>query len=80
MIVVLMGVSGGGKTTIGKLLAARTGWKFEDADDDHPRKTGGKWPPEAGPQVGPPQTQFDYGAGAAKLLSSIGTFRCIWSI
>jgi len=35
MIVVLMGVSGVGKTTSGKLLAARTGWKFEDADDYH---------------------------------------------
>ncbi|MGA2355136.1 MAG: gluconokinase [Terriglobales bacterium] len=35
MILVLMGVSGIGKTTIGKLLAARTGWKFEDADDYH---------------------------------------------
>jgi len=35
MIVVLMGVSSVGKTTIGKLLAARTGWKFEDADDYH---------------------------------------------
>jgi gluconokinase len=35
MIVVLMGVSGVGKTTIGALLAARTGWKFEDADDYH---------------------------------------------
>jgi len=35
MIVVLMGVSGAGKTTIGALLAARTGWKFEDADDYH---------------------------------------------
>ena len=35
MIVVLMGVSGVGKTTMGKLLAARTGWKFEDADDYH---------------------------------------------
>jgi gluconokinase len=30
-----MGVSGVGKTTIGKLLAARTGWNFEDADDYH---------------------------------------------
>jgi gluconokinase len=38
MIVVLMGVSGVGKTTIGKLLAARTGWKFEDADDCHPEE------------------------------------------
>ena len=35
MIVVLMGVSGAGKTTIGALLAERTGWKFEDADDYH---------------------------------------------
>jgi len=35
MIVVLMGVSGVGKTTLGQLLAARTEWKFEDADDYH---------------------------------------------
>jgi gluconokinase len=37
MIVVLMGVSGVGKPAIGKLLA-RTGWKFEDADDDHSKE------------------------------------------
>jgi carbohydrate kinase (thermoresistant glucokinase family) len=36
MILILMGVSGIGKTTIGKLLASRTGWRFEDADDYHP--------------------------------------------
>lgn len=35
MILILIGVSGSGKTTIGKLLAERTGWKFEDADDYH---------------------------------------------
>jgi gluconokinase len=35
MILVLMGVSGVGKTTIGALLAARIKWKFEDADDFH---------------------------------------------
>lgn len=35
MILILMGVSGVGKTTIGKLLSARTGWPFEDADDYH---------------------------------------------
>jgi len=36
MIVVLMGVSGSGKTTIGTLLAAREGTVFADADDYHP--------------------------------------------
>jgi gluconokinase len=37
MIVVLMGVSGSGKTTIGTLLAERTGAVFADADDYHPQ-------------------------------------------
>lgn len=35
MIVILMGVTGTGKTTVGKLLAERTGWPFHDADDFH---------------------------------------------
>jgi gluconokinase len=35
MILVLMGVTGSGKTTVGKLLAAETGWQFADADDFH---------------------------------------------
>lgn len=35
MIVVLMGVSGTGKTTVGKVLAARLGWRFVDADAYH---------------------------------------------
>jgi gluconokinase len=37
MIVVLMGVSGSGKTTIGTLLAERAGTVFADADDYHPK-------------------------------------------
>jgi len=36
MIVVLMGVSGVGKTTIGELLAQRLGWRFIEGDDYHP--------------------------------------------
>ena len=36
MMVVLMGVSGSGKTTIGRLLAERLGSVFADADDYHP--------------------------------------------
>ena len=34
--VVVMGVSGSGKTTIGSLLAQALGWEFFDADDFHP--------------------------------------------
>lgn len=36
MIVVLMGVSGSGKTTVGRILAHQLGWPFYDADDFHP--------------------------------------------
>ena len=36
MIVVLMGVSGSGKTTVGQVLARDLGWTFLDADDYHP--------------------------------------------
>ena len=37
MIVVLMGVCGCGKTTVGRPLAQELGWTFVDADDLHPR-------------------------------------------
>jgi gluconokinase len=36
MIVVLMGVSGSGKTAVGELLARNLGWAWLDADDYHP--------------------------------------------
>lgn len=35
MIIILMGVSGVGKTTVGQALAAELHWKFVDADDYH---------------------------------------------
>jgi gluconokinase len=37
VIVIVFGVSGAGKTTIGKLLAEELGWQFYEADDFHPR-------------------------------------------
>jgi gluconokinase len=37
MIVIVMGVVGAGKTTVGKLLASHLGWEFADADDFHPQ-------------------------------------------
>lgn len=35
MIVIVMGVVGSGKTTVGRLLAEELGWGFADADDFH---------------------------------------------
>jgi carbohydrate kinase (thermoresistant glucokinase family) len=36
MIVLVMGVSGSGKNTVGEPLTQRLGWKFIDGDDYHP--------------------------------------------
>lgn len=35
MVVILMGVTGSGKTTIGSLLAEQLKWRFDDADGFH---------------------------------------------
>lgn len=35
MFILVMGVTGSGKTTIGRLLSAALGWRFYDADDFH---------------------------------------------
>jgi gluconokinase len=36
MIVLMMGVAGAGKTTVGRALAEELSWRFLDADDFHP--------------------------------------------
>ena len=36
LVLIFMGVSGGGKTTVGKLFAKRTGATFYEGDEFHP--------------------------------------------
>lgn len=36
MVILVMGVAGSGKTTVGQALARELGWSFADADDFHP--------------------------------------------
>ena len=36
MVLIIFGISGAGKTTIGKLLARKLGWTFYEGDDFHP--------------------------------------------
>ena len=36
MVIVVMGVSGSGKSTVGSAIAAKLGWEFRDGDDFHP--------------------------------------------
>jgi gluconokinase len=42
MVLILMGVAGSGKSTIGELIARRLGWKFYEGDDFHPKKNRAK--------------------------------------
>jgi gluconokinase len=36
MVILIMGVAGSGKTTVGRALASSLGWSFRDADEFHP--------------------------------------------
>lgn len=68
MIVVLMGVSGSGKTTVGTILAERLGWRFVDADDYHPPDNVAKM------HAGQPLTDDDrrpWLAALAKLIDDV---------
>lgn len=37
MVILVMGTTGAGKTTVGKLTAQKLGWDFLDGDDFHPQ-------------------------------------------
>jgi gluconokinase len=61
MILVLMGVTGTGKTTVGHLLAAKTGWLFAEGDDFHSKENVAKM------QAGIPLTDDDRAPWLASL-------------
>jgi gluconokinase len=67
MVVILMGVSGAGKTTIGRLLAQDLSWPFYDGDDFHPQANVDKM------RQGIPLTDDDRDAWLAALRRQIDT-------
>ncbi len=68
-VVVVMGVSGSGKTTVASLLAGRLGWEFEDGDDFHPAANVEKM------QAGTPLTDEDRWPWLAAIAAWIDTVR-----
>lgn len=63
---VLMGVTGSGKTTIGRILSQRLGWPFLDGDDFHPPENVEKM------AVGTPLTDDDRQPWLQRLAGEIG--------
>ncbi len=61
MILIIMGVTGTGKTTVGHLLVAKTGWEFAEGDDFHSKSNVEKM------QAGTPLTDADRAPWLASL-------------
>ena len=66
MIVVVMGVSGSGKSVVGQALATDLGWPFYDADDFHPPENVAKM------AAGTPLTDSDRWPWLDRLASEMG--------
>jgi gluconokinase len=65
MVIVLMGVSGAGKTTVGARLAAALGWPFHDGDDLHGAQVKAKM------RLGQPLTDRDRAPWLARVRALI---------
>jgi gluconokinase len=68
MIVVVMGVTGAGKTTVGRLLARALGCDFLDADDYHPAANVAKM------RAGQPLTDEDRAPWLARLNEALAGY------
>ena len=66
MIIVVMGVSGCGKTTVGRMLGEALGWPFFDADDFHPEANVAKM------RAGTPLTDDDRRPWLDRLVAEMG--------
>lgn len=69
MIIVVMGITGAGKSTIGAALAARLGWRFVDADDFHTESSWRKM------ERGEPLTDADRAPWLARLRDEVEAVR-----
>ena len=65
-VIIVMGVSGAGKTRLGRALATALGWEFADADDYHPPVNVAKM------RAGVPLTDEDRAPWLATLRAEIG--------
>lgn len=65
--IILMGVAGSGKSTIGRALAARLGWRFIEGDDYHDPESVRKM------ASGTPLTDADRAGWLARLYSELRT-------
>jgi gluconokinase len=69
VIVIVMGVSGSGKTTVAALLAAALGWQFQEGDDLHPAANVAKM------RSGTPLTDADRLPWLGKIAEEIDRWR-----
>jgi gluconokinase len=68
MVILVMGVAGAGKTTVGHRLAEELGWPFHDADDLHPPEN------VAAMRTGTPLTEAHREPWLAALAKLIGQY------
>lgn len=69
VIIIVMGVSGSGKTTVSALLAAALGWQFQEGDELHPPANVEKM------HGGTPLTDADRLPWLQKIAAKIGAWR-----